>query len=288
MLGVIEEVLGAPGCDDGGPWEASDGDEGAVGFQESVAAVFLETARRIGGEHEESFDDVFEAAAGVEEGPIGDGAKLMVGIVEEGGGLDVAVSPALRGGHGQERVEAFEVGSVCGIWAEELLREAVGKGGLFDARGIGELLGEEAVHPGQAKADLRDVVLGEIVRGQCRAGGGEGDEHSGILRAFGGAAARFVLEEGDDGEAVLIQGVDGAGDEVEVLGREGLRIQVDEVFFFLGGEKFEGVGLTAAGDLAEPDDAPEAEVAGEEAVEKVGLVVVHGGIIREGGMTNEE
>ena len=88
-----------------------------------------------------------------------------------------------------------------------------------------------------------------------------------VLGAFGDEAGGFVGEDGHDGEAVGVEGVDGACDEVEVGGGEGGGEKLGEVFFFAGGEEFIAFGLSAAVDGAEADDAAEAELAGEEAVE---------------------
>ena len=56
------------------------GEEGVVGFEEVLAAGDLEFAGGVEAEGQEGVDEVFEGVAGVEEGPVDEGADLAVGI----------------------------------------------------------------------------------------------------------------------------------------------------------------------------------------------------------------
>src|SRR5579884_3117652 len=113
----------------------------------------------------------------------------MIGIVEEGGSLDVAVNPAVGSGiAGEGHVD--EADEALGDFGSELYFLAMCER-LFEPGaerrawwGRGDLFAEEAMHPGEAEADLRYIVLGIFFRIEGGAGNGEGDEHAGILQTF--------------------------------------------------------------------------------------------------------
>jgi hypothetical protein len=56
-----------------------------------------------------------------------------------------------------------------------------------------------------------------------------------------------------------------------------------EIFLFLGGEELEALGLSPAPHGAESDNSPNTEITGDQAVEEVGLLVIHGGHYMRGG-----
>ena len=150
-----------------------------------------------------------------------------------------------------------------------------------------EMFRKESMEPGEAEPELRNIVLRVLIRRQRRAGGGKTDEHTGTLRSFRSKTAagngRLDREHRNNGEAFLIEHIDGGGREVELAGSEARRIERNEEFVVLGSKQFEGFRLPAARNFAEASDASEFKLASDESVEEISLLVVHAEIISAGG-----
>jgi len=279
VVAGVDDALGTPAEGRRFPRPVFKRAEGAVGFEQGAAGLGVHEAVIAHAPLGEGVDQVFERVAGVEEGPVDDGANLAVGIQEHGGGLDIAVGP---GGGGRKAFEtaaqSIDVDRV--ERTEPATHGCVGargdqRGGGLGGRVDGALLDEQAVHPSKAQAKLGDVVKRPLVGGDFLARGFQADDKGRALRAVGEEFAAGHGDHGHDGKALLVQkdqGLAGGGElhrvkfGTEKVGGEGV---------LLSGEDFVTDGLASAADVAEAEDAAKVVLARPEFVEHVGVAVVH-------------